>query len=113
MGKQDFLLTPMLETGEATYTAMANSDVTKIATLASTLDGLPGYNDSVYKPYMGTDIIYSYTQYGNPYSTFAKDEKNKMHLVTLDYLFEKLQDPESAKIFKSWVFGEDFLKSEA
>lgn len=51
MGIEDFLLTPMLETGEETYKAMANSDVTKIVVQASTLDGLPGYADHVYKPY--------------------------------------------------------------
>lgn len=52
MGIEDFLLTPMLETGEETYKAMANSEVTKIVTQASTLDGLPGYVDHVYKPYI-------------------------------------------------------------
>jgi hypothetical protein len=52
MGIQDFLLTPMLATGEETYKAMANSEVTKIAVQSSTLDGLPGYIDHVYKPYL-------------------------------------------------------------
>lgn len=52
MGMEDFLMTPMLETGEDTYKAMANSVITKIAVQSSTLDGLPGYNDHVYKPYL-------------------------------------------------------------
>jgi hypothetical protein len=52
MGIKEFLMTPMLETGEDTYRAMANADVTKIAVQASTLDGLPGYNEHVYKTYM-------------------------------------------------------------
>lgn len=102
MGMDDFLLTPMLSTGQETYTAMANSPVTKIAVQSSTLDGLPGYNDHVYKPYLGTDILYNYTQYGNPYSNFSKDEKNQMQIYMLDYLFEKLRDPENEKIFRSW-----------
>ena len=37
-----------------------NSDITKIAVQASTLDGLPGYNDHVYKPYLGVDIIHNF-----------------------------------------------------
>jgi len=102
MGIEDFLLTPLLETGEATYKAMANSPVTKIAVQSSTLDGLPWYNDHVYKPYLGTDILYNFTQYGTPYSVFSKDEKNQMQVMMLDYLFEKLQDPENEKIFRSW-----------
>jgi hypothetical protein len=59
---------------------------------------------------MGVDIIYSYTQYGTPYSNFKKDEKNKMHLITLDYLFNALQNPENEEILKSWIFGKDSLK---
>ncbi len=102
MGMEDFLMTPMLETGEDTYKAMANSVITKIAVQSSTLDGLPGYNDHVYKPYLWTDILYNYTQYGSPYSVFSKDEKNQMQIVILDYLFEKLQDPINEKIFRSW-----------
>ena len=95
-------MTPMLEDGESTYKAMANSSITKIALQSSTLDGLPGYNDHVYKPYLGTDILYNFTQYGTPYSVFAKDEKNQMQVHILDYLFEKLRDPENEKIFRSW-----------
>ena len=102
MGIEDFLMTPMLEDGESTYKAMANSSITKIAVQSSTLDGLPGYNDHVYKPYLGTDILYNFTQYGTPYSVFAKDEKNQMQVHILDYLFEKLRDPENEKIFRSW-----------
>lgn len=105
MGIEDFLMTPLLATGEETYRAMANSEVTKIAVQSSTLDGLPGYNEHVYKPYLGSDIIYNFTQYENPYSIFSKDEKNKMQVYMLDYLFEKLRDPENEKIFRSWFEG--------
>jgi hypothetical protein len=52
MGMDDFLMTEMLEDGRATYDAMMNSDIAKIAVQSSTLDGLPGYNDHVYKPYL-------------------------------------------------------------
>ncbi len=102
MGIEDFLLTPMLETGKETYKAMANSDVTKIAVISSTLDGLPGYTDHVYKPYMGVDIIYAFTQHGNVFSNFSKDDKTRIQISMLDYIFEKLEDPENEKIFRSW-----------
>jgi len=40
------------ENGQETYHQMMNSDITKIAVQSSTLDGLPAYNDHVYKPYL-------------------------------------------------------------
>ena len=103
MGIQDFLLTPILATGEETYKAMANSEVTKIAVQSSTLDGLPGYIDHVYKPYLGIDLIYAFTQHGNIFSKFSKDDKTRIQISMLDYLFDKLQDPENEKIFRSWL----------
>ena len=103
MGMYDFLMTPMLDSAADTYRAMAFSDVTKIAVQTSTLDGLPWYNDHVYKPYMWVDMIYAYTQDGNPYSSFMKDARNKMQLARIDYLFEKMQDPKVRQIFESWI----------
>lgn len=103
MGMEDFLLTPMLATGEETYRAMANSAVTKISVQSSTLDGLPGYVDHVYKPYLGVDLIYAFTQHGNVFSNFAKDDKTRIQIAMLDYLFEKLEDPDNEKIFRSWL----------
>lgn len=103
MGIQDFLMTPMLETGEETYKAMANSEITKIAVMSSTLDGLPGYVDHVYKPYLGVSLEYAFTQHGNIFSNFSKDDKTRIQISMLDYLFEKLEDPENKKIFLSWI----------
>jgi hypothetical protein len=45
-------MTPLMDTGEATYTAMIQSDITKIAVQSSCLDGLPGYNEHPYQPYI-------------------------------------------------------------
>ncbi len=103
MGMDDFLLTPLLDTGEETYKAMANSPVTKMCVQASTLDGLPGYVDHVYKPYLGVDLMYAFTQHGNLFSNFAKDDKTRIQVSMLDYLFEKLEDPKNEKIFRSWL----------
>ena len=67
MGIDDFLMTQVQDSGEETYRSMMNSDITKIAVQASTLDGLPGYNDHVYKPYLGVDIIHNFKR---SFSTF-------------------------------------------
>lgn len=81
---------------------MANSQITKIAVNATTTDGIPGYNEHVYKPYLGVDMIYNFMEYGTIYSQFSKDEKNQMQVFILDILFEKLRDGENEKVFRSW-----------
>lgn len=103
MGIDDFLMTEVQDSGEETYRAMMLSDITKIAVQASTLDGLPGYNDHVYKPYLGVDIIHNFKTTGNIYTPLAKDEKMKLQIGILDYIFEKLQDPKAEKVLMSWI----------
>lgn len=103
MGIDDFFMTDLLETGEETYKAMMESNITKIAVQASTLDGLPGYNDHVYKPYFWVDIIHNFKMHGNIYTPLVKDEKMALQIAILDTIFEKLQDPEVKKIFMSWI----------
>lgn len=103
MGIEDFLMTDMKETGEDTYKAMINSDITKIAVQSSCLDGLPGYNDHVYKPYLWVDIIHNFKLTGSVYEPIAKDDKIQMQIAILDYIFEKLRDPEDSVILKSWI----------
>lgn len=99
----DFLLTDMKETWWETYTAMLSSDVTKISVQSSCLDGLPGYNDHVYKPYLWVDIIHNFKMTDSLYLPLAKDQKMKLQIWILDYIFDKLQnDPEAAEIFTRW-----------
>lgn len=101
---KEFLMTPMLETPEETFRAMVNSDITKIAVQSSCLDGLPWYNDHVYKPYLGVDIIHNFKVTGNVYMPLVLDEKVKIQVAILDTIFTKLQDPEVKKIFMSWIW---------
>ncbi len=99
----DFLMTEMKEDGQSTYTAMMKSDISKIAIQSSTLDGLPGYNDHVYKPYLWVDIIHNFQTTWSVYQPLVKDDKMKLQIAILDYIFEKLRDPEVEKIFMSWI----------
>lgn len=103
MGNDDFLMTWVLQNGRETYEAMMKSEISKLAVLSSTLDGLPGYNDHVYKPYLGVDIIHNLITTGNLYVPLAKDEKIKLQIAILDHIFEKLRDREVEKIFMSWL----------
>lgn len=107
MWDDSFFLTDQLETGEATYTAMIDNPVTKTAIQASTLDGLPWYDDHVYKPYVWVDIIHNYKASGNIFLALKKDEKMKMQFAILDYIFEKLRNPEDEKVLMSWIRKEN------
>lgn len=99
----EFLMTDMQDTWEDTYKSMMESEITKIAVQASTLDWLPWYNDHVYKPYLWVDIIHNFKMTWNMYTPIMKDEKMKLQIAILDYIFEKLQDPEDSKILKGWI----------
>jgi hypothetical protein len=79
------------------------SDISKIAIQSSCLEGLPGYNEHPYQPYFGVDIIHNYKTEGNIYAPFMKDEKIQMQIAVLDYIFEKLDNPEDKKILLGWI----------
>ena len=100
----DFLMTDMKETWEETYREMMNSDLTKISVQSSCLDGLPGYNDHVYKPYIWVDIIHNFKTTWSLYNPVMKDEKVKLQVAILDYIFEKMRDEETRKIFEKWIW---------
>lgn len=104
MGIQDFYMTELRNNGRESYLSMMQSEITKIAVQSSCLDGLPGYNDHVYKPYLGVDIIHNFKTTDNLFVPLAKDEKVKLQIGILDYIFEKIaQDPEVLKIFERWI----------
>lgn len=99
----DFLMTDMLDTAEETFKAMVKSQVTKIAVQSSCLDGLPGFNDHVYKPFLWVDIIHNFKLTGSLYNPIAKDEKTSIQVAIIDIIFKKLQNPEYKKIMLSWI----------
>lgn len=103
MWDDSFLLTNPTWNPEQNYKNMINSDTCKIAIQSSTLDGLPGYNDHVYKPYFGVDIIHNHKIYDSVYNPIKKDEKIEIQIAILDYIFEKLRNPEDKKILLSWI----------
>lgn len=104
MGIEDFYLTTVTDDAKATYEKIINNPVTKTAIQSSTLDWLPGYNENVYKPYIGVDIIHNFKTTGSVYQPLLLDEKIKLQIGILDYIFEKLKNPEDKKILLSWIW---------
>ena len=106
MGINDFQMSEVTDNPQETYQNMIESDTTKIMVQSSTLDWLPGYSDDVYKPYIGVCPIHSYKTTGNIYPIYATDQKRKLWVAVLDYLFKKLKNKDDVKIFDKWL-GEE------
>ncbi|NVP18124.1 His-Xaa-Ser system radical SAM maturase HxsB [Candidatus Gracilibacteria bacterium] len=103
MGIDNFLMTEVFDDGKETYLNMMNSDIAKTAIVSSTLDGLPGYNDHAYKPYLGVDIIHNFKTRGSLYVPLVNDKKVKLQIAIIDYIFEKLRDPASKEVLMKWI----------
>ena len=113
MWDDSFLMTETTDNSEETYNNMIESETTKIMVQASTLDWLPGYNDSVYKPYIWVCPINSYKLSWNIIPNFAKDTKTKLGYAVLDYIFDKLRSDTDKKIFEKWLgLNNDVLTSQ-
>jgi hypothetical protein len=73
---------------------------------ASTLDWLPWYNESVYKPYIWVCPIHSYKTTWNIIPNYSKDHKKYLDYKVLDYLFKNLRIEENKNIFDGWIWME-------
>lgn len=104
MGDDNFMMTRLQETGAETYKNMIESETTKIMVQASTIDGLPWYNESVYKPYIWVCPIHAYKTSGSLIPNYAKDKKRQLDCMILDFIFDKLRNKEVKKIFENWAF---------
>lgn len=85
------------------YRDFINSDRLRAVCNASILDILPGCAICVYKPYCGVCPIYNYVQHANIFSQMANNDRCKINMAILDYLFEKFQDKKIGKIFRKWI----------
>jgi uncharacterized protein len=110
MWDNSFFMTEAWDNAEENYKNMVNSEVTKTAIQSSTLDGLPWYNEHVYKPYFWVDIIHNYKTVWSLYNPIAKDEKIKIQIAILDNIFEKLRDKETRRVFMSWLIWPTSIK---
>ncbi|GAB0174717.1 MAG: His-Xaa-Ser system radical SAM maturase HxsB [Candidatus Altimarinota bacterium] len=105
MGDEIFYMTEVSSDARETFTKMGECPTTKAMVQMSTLDGIPGYNESVYKPYLGVCPINSYKTTGNCIPTYSKDSKRKLDEKILDFLFVLLKEKENERIFQSWLEG--------
>ena len=100
MGDESFKLGNV---GKNTYQEIVGSPVVRTLCMASCLENQPHCADCVYKPYCGVCPIYNYSEQGNIFGQMPTNDRCKINLAILDFLFEKMEDERIEKIFKEWV----------
>lgn len=85
------------------YRALLDTDVVKTLCAASCLEGLPTCADCAYKPYCGVCPVLNYVETGDIFLKSLQNRKCRLNMGILDLLFERLQNPESRRIFESWI----------
>lgn len=110
MWDESFLMTEIKDNGKDSYNSMMESETTNIMVQASTLDWLPWYNESVYKPYIWVCPIHSYKTLWNIIPNYSKDDKKNIDFSILDYIFDKLRSEEDIRIFKRRISRGVFQK---
>ena len=93
------------------YISMIKSKVTESMVISSTTDFLPGYYDSVYKPYIWVCPISNYNRNWNIFPNFSLDNRIKISTNILDNIFSKIENEENKKIFKNWCSGVSYNKN--
>lgn len=90
--------------GENSYRDMVSHDTVRALCVTSLLDNLVCDN-CVYKPYCGVCPVQNYALYGDPFISWANNERCHLYKQTLDYLFKKLENERERKIFGKWMIG--------
>jgi His-Xaa-Ser system radical SAM maturase HxsB len=82
---------------------LLNNNLGKAMCVASCTEAIPGYQDHVYKPYLGVCPVYNYSVYKQIFPAMATNYKWQIDEAMLDYLFSKLKDRKNKDIFSQWV----------
>jgi len=102
----------MFQIGEipgSSYKDLIDSAPVKALSVASCLDVIPECADSVYKPYLGVCPVYNYSEQGGIFGNMATNERHKMYVSILEYLFGKIagNDEETLDILTKWTIVRD------
>lgn len=107
----DFQIWEVTDNAWKDYQDMITCDTTNVMVQSSTLDWMPWYNDSVYKPYIWVCPIHNFKIRWSVIPNFSIDTKRKIQYWVIDYLFLKMKDPEIKAIFYQWVRDPDKSRS--
>lgn len=103
MGFDEFQVGEVSDDPRQTYVSMITSPATKAILSSSLVEGLPGYENDAYKPYIGACPANNFKATGDIYPKYPTDFKRRIETGILDVLFTRLEDPENEKILRSWI----------
>jgi len=86
------------------FNEFMDNEIVKSLCLASCLDNVPGCESCVYKPYCGVCPIYNYyVEDRDLFFPSMKNDRCRINMAILDYLFDKLRDARNKEIFYNWI----------
>ncbi|MFZ3232533.1 MAG: His-Xaa-Ser system radical SAM maturase HxsB [Patescibacteria group bacterium] len=104
MGHDQFLVGEVTADARKTYFGMITAPATKAILSASVIEGLPGYEEDAYKPYIGSCPAQNFKAAGTIYANYGTDYKRRIETGILDCIFRKMKDPAIESVFRSWIW---------
>lgn len=89
--------------GQNTFQELVSSPACRVLCAASNMDGAPACSRCAYKPYCGLCPVHNYEAQGSIWGRMPAGDYCAVHMGLFDYLFERLENPEYERIFKSWT----------
>jgi len=89
------------------YAELVTSPGVRSLSVASCVECLPGCADCVYVPYCGVCPVYNYVEQGDLVARCASNDRCRIQLGILDYLFRRLAEPGMEKLLRRWTESRD------
>jgi len=103
IGREGDKIFKMGTVGKNNWEDLINSTACKSLCSVSCTDCSPGLDNHVYKPYIGLCPVKAYAETGQMQPNIFEMDYYKIQIKILDYLFEKIKDPQILKIFQEWI----------
>lgn len=98
---------------EGSYEESVAHPTVRALAVASCLDNQPSCSNCAYKPYCGVCPVQCYKEQGDIMGRMPTNTRCRINMGVLDFLFERLQDPSNARIFKTWLKQREGIVGEA
>ena len=89
------------------YTDIIHNPAVRSLCVSSCIECLPGCSQCAYAPYCGVCPVYNYVVHGDLVATMPSNDRCKVQMGMLDYLFLKLRDPGTKAILSRWIETRD------
>ncbi len=85
------------------YNEVIEHAANRACALSTTLEAQPLCSQCAYKPYCGACPVFNVETQGSLWGQMPSNGRCETYLRLFDYIFEKLRDPGTRRIFESWL----------